>query len=193
MSAPRIRVSYNAPVTLTFSFLCLAALCLGLLTNGWTTSALFSVYRSSLASPLTWFRFVGHVFGHSGFAHFLGNVLLLLVLGPNLEERFGSGNLALAILLTALISGAVQFVFFPGVSLLGASGIAFMMILLSSFGGREDGSVPLTLILVAVLYLGQEIWQAFAVVDNVSQLTHVVGGLCGTWFGFHLTKTGGKR
>ena len=36
---PRIR--YNAPVTLTFAFLSLAALGLGYVTKGWTTENLF--------------------------------------------------------------------------------------------------------------------------------------------------------
>ena len=129
--------------------------------------------------------------GHSGFSHYIGNIVLILVLGPNLEERFGSWNVLWAILLTAFISGLVQFIFFPGTALLGASGIVFMMILLSSFGGVRNGVIPVTLILVAIFYLGGELWDAIAKQDNVSQLTHIIGGLCGTFLGFALS--GRKR
>ena len=61
-----IRLQYNAPVTLTFFFLSLASLVLGYLTNNWTTSHLFSVYRSSMTDPLFYVRLFGHVLGHSG-------------------------------------------------------------------------------------------------------------------------------
>lgn len=187
MKRPTLKLSYNAPVALTFALLSLIALILNWLTNGWTTVNLFSVYRSSLSDPLTWFRFFGHVLGHGSYAHFIGNIVLILVLGPNLEDRFGSWNVLWAILVTALISGVVQFVFFPGTMLLGASGIVFMMILLSSFGGVRNGVIPITLILVAVCYLGGELWDAIFVDDNVSQLTHIIGGLCGTVIGFVLS------
>ena len=191
MKHPTLKLSYNAPVALTFALLSLAALILGSVTNGWTTYHLFSVYRAPLADPLTWVRFFGHVLGHSGYQHYIGNIVLILVLGPNLEERFGSWNVLWAILITALVSGLVQYLFFPGVALLGASGIVFMMILLSSFGGVRNGVIPITLILVAVCYLGGELWDAIFKQDNVSQLTHIVGGLCGTVMGFILSK--GKK
>lgn len=191
MKHPTIKIAYNAPVALTFSLLALIALLLDPITNGWTTAHLFSVYRCSLSDPLAFFRFFGHVLGHSGFSHYIGNIVLILVLGPNLEERFGSWNVLWAILLTAFISGLVQFIFFPGTALLGASGIVFMMILLSSFGGVRNGVIPVTLILVAIFYLGGELWDAIAKQDNVSQLTHIIGGLCGTFLGFALS--GRKR
>jgi len=182
-----LKLSYNAPVALTFALFSLAALILDIVTNGWTTVNLFSVYKAPLTDFLTWVRFFGHVLGHSGYAHFIGNIVLILVLGPNLEDRFGSWNLLWAILITAAVSGVVHFLFFPGTMLLGASGIVFMMILLSSFGGVRNGVVPITLILVAVCYLGGEIWDAVFVSDNVSQLTHIIGGLCGTVLGFALS------
>ena len=187
MKRPTLKISYNAPVSLTFALLALLALILGNVTDGWTTSHLFSVYRCSLADPLAWVRFFGHVLGHSGYGHYISNMVLILVLGPNLEDRFGSWNVFWAILFTALVSGLVQFAFFPGTALLGASGIVFMMILLSSFGGVRNGVIPTTLILVAIFYLGGELWDAIFVNDNVSQLTHIVGGLCGTFLGFALS------
>lgn len=185
MNRPTLKISYNAPVTLTFALLCLLALALGNFTGGWTTRNLFSVYRCDL-DLLAFVRFFGHVLGHSGYAHFIGNVVLILVLGPGLEDRYGSFPILWAILFTALISGLIQFIFFPGTALLGASGIVFMMIMLASFGGMRQGTIPLTLILVAIFYLGGELWDAIFVEDNISQLTHIIGGLCGTVLGFAL-------
>ena len=177
------RIQYNSPVILTFFFLSLAALVLDRLTGGWTNLHLFSVYRSPI-SPLFFVRLLGHVLGHAGWDHFLGNMLLLLVVGPPLEEKYGSGTLLAGIVLTAAVSGLLQCLFFPGVALLGASGIVFMLIMLSSLAGMRAGSIPVTLILVALLYLGQEVYSILFVQDNVANFMHLVGGACGTAFGF---------
>lgn len=181
---PKLRISMNAPVILTFTLLCLCALIAGALTNGWTTVHFFEVYRCPLSDPLAYVRFFGHVLGHSGYAHFINNIVLILVLGPGLEERYGSLSVCAVILLTALISGLIQFVFFPGSALLGASGVVFAMILLSSFSGAKQGTIPVTLLLVAVFYIGGELKDAVTAQDNISHLTHIIGGLCGTGFGF---------
>ena len=185
----KLRIQYNSPVVLSFALLSLLALLLGQLTGGWTTRALFCVYRAPLTDPLTYVRMVGHVLGHSGYAHYMGNMTLLLVIGPPLEEKYGSGRLLGCILFTALVSGLVQFIFFPGTALLGASGIVFMMIVLSSLAGMREGTIPLTLILVVLIYLGGEIVDAVTVRDNVSQLTHIVGGLCGAGLGFAMKRS----
>ena len=185
----KLRIQSNSPVVLSFALLSLLALILGRLTGGWTTRALFCVYRAPLTDPLTYVRMVGHVLGHSGYAHYMGNMTLLLVIGPPLEEKYGSRRLLGCILFTALASGLVQFIFFPGTALLGASGIVFMMIVLSSLAGMREGTIPLTLILVVLIYLGGEIVDAVTVRDNVSQLTHIVGGLCGAGLGFAMKRS----
>lgn len=179
-----LRLQYNAPVTLSIFFLSLAALVLDCLTGGWTTTHLFCVYRSSLADPLFYLRLFGHVLGHSGWDHFLNNMLLLLVIGPPMEEKYGSRTLLGGILMTAAISGILQCLLFPGSALLGASGVVFMLIMLSSLAGMRSGTLPITLILVAALYLGQQLYGIFFVQDNVANFMHIVGGICGTGFGF---------
>ncbi len=184
----RLRIQYNAPVVLTFALLSLLALGLDWFTDGWSTTNLFCVYRSSLSDPLTYVRAVLHVLGHAGWKHYSGNILLILVVGPQLEEKYGSWDLFWAILFTSLITGVAQCVFFPGVGVLGASGIVFMMILMASMGGMKDGYIPLTLILVAVFYVGSELSTALTTSDNISQLSHIIGGVCGAIFGFLLCR-----
>ena len=179
-------IRFNAPVTLCFALLSLLVLLLGNVTGGRSTTLLFSVYRSSLADPLTYLRFFGHVLGHASYAHLLGNMLLFLLLGPSLEEKYGGGTILVTIAVTAFVTGLVQFIFFPGTALLGASGVVFMMIVLSSFTETKRGGIPLTLILVVALYLGGEIVDGIKNVDNISQLTHIVGGVIGIFFGFYL-------
>lgn len=188
MREQKFKVSFNSPVILGFTLICFAALILGTLTGGRTNIMLFSVYRSSLMNPLTYIRFVGHIFGHAGWEHFIGNIMLILVVGPLLEEKYGSSNMLFVILATALVTGIVNFVLFPHVRLLGASGVVFALILLSSFTSMKEGSIPLTFILVAVLYIGQQVYEGIFVNDNVSNLTHILGGLVGAGLGYALNK-----
>lgn len=178
------KIHYNAPVTLTFTFISLVALLISYLTNGNSNFLLFSVYRSPFTDPLGYFRIVGHVAGHANFQHFFGNFSIILLIGPLLEEKYGSKYLLGSIVTTALITGILEMLLFPNGLLLGASGIVFMMILMSSFANFKKGYVPLSLILVAALYLGQEIFTGVFVSDNISQLTHIAGGLCGAGLGF---------
>ena len=183
-----VRLQYNSPVVLTFALAALAALFLDKVTAGWTTTRLFSVYRCDLSDPLAYPRFFFHILGHSGYSHYINNMMMILVVGPPLEEKYGSRSLFWAIFLTAIVSGLVQWLFFPGIGLLGASGIAFMMIVMSSVSGMKDGYIPITLILVMVLYIGGEIVDGVVLSDNVSQLTHIVGGLCGAFLGMSMRR-----
>ena len=179
-----LRIQYNSPVVLTFFLLSLGALALGEFTGERTTWLLFTVYRSPLTDPLTYLRMFTHVLGHADYTHFMSNMMLFLVVGPPLEEKYGSRTLLAGILLTAGVSGILQCVFSPGSALLGASGIVFMLIMLASLAGMKDGRIPLTLILAAVLYLGQEVYAMVALRDNVANFMHIVGGVCGTVFGY---------
>ncbi len=187
MKKRQLVIHYNAPVVLSFALLSLIVLGLDFLTGGVTTTKYFCVYRSSFSDPLTYVRLVGHVLGHSGYNHYISNIMLMLVIGTTLEDKYGSRKLLFCIFVTALVSGLVQVFFFPATALLGASGIVFMMIVLSSLSGMKNNSIPLTLILVVVLYLGGELWDAITVRDSVSQLTHIVGGACGAVLGLSMS------
>ena len=183
MNKPKFKITYNSPVILTFMLVSFAVLVLSWITGGKTDLLLFSVYRSSLLDPLFYIRLFTHILGHSGLEHFVGNFMIILLIGPMLEEKYGKSRMIIMILLTAFVTGLINVVFFPGSALLGASGIAFMLILLSGFASSKSGELPLTLIFVAALYIGQEIMAGIFAADNISQLTHIIGGVCGFGFG----------
>ena len=151
-----------------------------------------AVNRSSLKDPLFYIRLFGHVLGHAGWEHFLNNMLLLLVVGPPMEEKYGSKALLGGIVFTALVTGVLQCVLFPRTGLLGASGIVFMLIMLSSLAGFSGG-IPVTMLLVAALYFGQQVYDIILVHDNVANFMHIVGGLCGTAFGYYFALPRRKR
>ena len=184
----QLKISFNSPVILGFTLICLLSLLLGYLTKGTSTYTLFSVYRSSLLNPLTYIRLIGHVFGHANWQHFIGNIMLILVVGPLLEEKYGSSNMIVVILSTALVTGIVNIILFPHIRLLGASGVVFALIFLSSFTSIKDGSIPMTFILVAVVYIGGQVYNGLFVHDNVSNLTHIIGGIIGASLGYVMNK-----
>ena len=184
----KIRLSFNSPVILGFTLACFIVLILDKVTGSASTRAFFSVYRSSLASPFTYIRFFGHVLGHASWDHFFGNIMMLLVVGPLLEEKYGSANILFVILATALVTGVINFIFFPHVQLLGASGVVFAFILLASLTSIEEEKIPLTFILVALIYIGQQVYDGIFIRDNVSNLTHILGGIVWSGLGYVMNK-----
>ena len=59
---------------------------------------------------------------------------------------------------------------------------------MSSFTSFKEGEIPLTFILVAVLYIGQQIVQGITVNDNVSNMAHIIGGIVGGAIGYALNR-----
>lgn len=188
LNAGKWKVTFNAPVVLGFTIFCFLALVLNWMTKGETNLLLFSTYRSSIVNPMTYLRMFTHVLGHANWEHFIGNMTLFLVIGPMLEEKYGSQKLLSVILVTAFVTGIANTLLFPNTRLLGASGIVFAMILMSSMTSMREGEIPLTFILVAVIYLGEQIYAGIFVRDNVSNLTHILGGIVGAVMGYSLGK-----
>lgn len=188
-----LKISINSPVVLGFSAICLIALVLSIVTKETTNKLLFMTYHSSLTNPLTYLRFFTHVFGHSGVEHFMGNITYILLLGPLLEEKYGSKLLIQSVVITAFITGIVNYILFPNIALCGASGVVFTFILLSSFTGFKDREIPLTFILVAAIFLGQQVYEGIMLKDNISNFSHVLGGVVGSVMGYLLNKNGIKR
>jgi membrane associated rhomboid family serine protease len=179
-----MKVKYNAPAVLTFAIVCAAVLLLGTVTRG-LVMAWFRVPGRGgflFSSPRSWITLITHVLGHADWNHLVSNLSFILLLGPILEENYGTFSLLIMILLTALATGILNVLFFSS-SLMGASGVVFMMILLASFTNFSRGEIPLTFILILVIYLGREIFHSFAD-NNVSEFAHIIGGFCGSLFGF---------
>lgn len=150
----------------------------------------FAVGTTLSAHPVSIFTLFSHVIGHGSIEHLLGNMTFILLLGPIVEEKYGSFKTVLMIALTALVTGLINVMFFD-TGLLGASGIVFMLILLVSFTNMKDGKIPLTFILVALLFIGKEVIQSMQA-DHVSQAAHIIGGFCGSVFGFILGRKRGQ-
>ncbi len=185
-----IRIKYNAPVILSFSLISLVVLVVGNLTDGYTTSLLFCVYRAPLTDPLFYVRLFTHVLGHASWSHYFSNIMYILLLGPILEEKYGGRSLLFGMVLTAFVTGIAHLFLNGSAALLGASGIVFMLILLASFASFRQGTIPLTFLLIAGIYIGNEIITGIATTDHISQMSHIIGGACGAFLGCFLNRKG---
>jgi len=177
------KIYFNSPVVLWFVILCTIVLGLNYLSGGYTNVLFFEVYRSPVS--LSFFiRLFGHVLGHVDFEHYANNMMFILLAGPMVEEKYGSRNLLKFIVITALVTGICQIILFPNTALLGASGVVFMMIMLASVVGAKDG-IPLTMVLMIIVYLGTQVVEGLLLDDGVSHITHIVGGIIGIIAGWN--------
>jgi membrane associated rhomboid family serine protease len=142
----------------------------------------FMLGSVSLQQPLSVLSLFTHVLGHASLEHLIGNLTFILLVGPIIEEKYGDMRTLFMMLVTAFVTGILNMLFFQ-TGLLGASGIVFMLILLVSFTNSKTGEIPITFILVAILFVGKEIIQILDQ-DQISQFAHIMGGICGSIFGF---------
>ena len=182
-----MRFKYNSPIILTFALFSFSVLIADMFLSKFCTGV-FALYSSqvSTSNPFTWIRLVSYVFVHAGWDHFNHNFALILLIGPIIEEKYGAGLMFLMIMVTAAATG-VLWILIGSAGLVGASGICFMLILLASFTNIRSGEIPITFILVMLIYLVGQFFSALTP-DRVSQLAHIAGGIMGAAFGFMFSK-----
>jgi membrane associated rhomboid family serine protease len=180
-----MKIRYNAPVTLTLALLASFLLAFDQIFGAHLILNDFTVpghNQFNFAYLPGYFRLFSFILGHASWTHLIGNFSFILLLGPILEEKYGSWPILGMVLVTAFITGLIN-VLFLNTGLLGASGIAFMMILLISITNIRGGDLPLSFILIILIYVVQQVVIAFKPHD-ISVMAHLVGGFCGSMFGF---------
>ncbi|MFN8394855.1 MAG: rhomboid family intramembrane serine protease [Bacteroidia bacterium] len=185
-----MRITFNAPVVLGFTLAaCVVQLLSDTIFPGLNNNYFAATGYFDFGRVADYFRLFSHILGHANWEHLVGNFSFILLIGPILEEKYGSKKILIMILVTALATATINNVLWD-TGIIGASGIVFMMILLGSLVNFSKGTIPVTFLLIVALYLGREIYDATKP-DNISQFAHIMGGLCGMFFGFALGKGGG--
>ena len=102
---------------------------------GAVAQAQYSLSRAQIDQP---WRFVTYAFLHNGLAHFLGNMLVLVLVGPFVEAAMGQARFALAYLAGAAAAGLLH-VAVSDAPVIGASGAiaAAVGMLAVSYGTRR--------------------------------------------------------
>jgi len=191
-----LKIRYNSPVVLTFSLICIGVYFTDLIfsvgagpdTLGPITRNFFMLQGTfDWGNPMDYMRMITYTMGHANQAHIMGNMSIFLLIAPIMEEKYGSRNIFIMMVLTALVTAVFQILLFSS-GLLGASGIVFMFIVLVSFADARKGTIPLTFILVVLFFIGQEVIHSMQ--DNqVSEYAHIAGGIMGGLFGMTFKET----
>lgn len=182
-----MKITFNSPVILSFSLL---ATFVYLLNHPFGLfSEAFILYPVWDFSNFMWYiRLFSNTLGHADGNHLMNNLAFILLLGPIVEEKYGAKNMLIMLFTTAIVASIIH-ITFSSYMLLGASGIVFMLILISSLVNFKSGEIPLTFILIVAIYIGKEVIGVFQD-DNISHMTHIIGGIIGAFFGF---MSGGKK
>ncbi len=183
-----LKFDYNSPVIISYLGLSLIAWLFNTITNGKSNKLLFSNYRSSPFNPFTYIRLFTHSIGHKDWNHLVSNFLYILLIGPIIEEKYGSINLLCILLCTSLVIAVINIIF-HNYCITGASGNVYMLIVLSSFSNLSEGKIPITLVLIFLFYITTEIKDT--VIEGNKKVYHdghLIGALCGLIFGFLFLK-----
>ena len=87
------------------------------------------------------------------------------------------------VLITSLLIGLIYKIFNLG-RVKGASGVLYMLIILSSFVNMEGGKIPITLALIIIFFVADDIIKFIKREDdNISHIGHLIGAICGVVFG----------
>ena len=66
--------------------------------------------------------------------------------------------------------------------------MVFAFIILASFTGFREGEIPLTFLLVAAIFIGQQVYEGISMQDNISNMAHIMGGVIGAIMGYSLNR-----
>jgi len=149
----KLRIRYNAPVVLTFSLLCLAVYIINYVFWGDVATSssgrglinqYFVLYGNwNWGDWRNYIRIFTYTMGHANQAHLVGNMSIFLLIAPIMEEKYGSKNILIMMVIATLVTALFQILLFSQ-GLLGASGLVFMFIILVSFADAKEGTIPLT-------------------------------------------------
>ena len=180
-----LQFDYNSPVIISYFILSLIACILNYITRRKSNELFFECYRSSMWNPLTYVRMFTHCIGHRDWDHLVNNFLYILLIGPMIEEKYGSINLLVMLLGTSLLI-AIYNLIFNNYNVVGASGNVYMLIVLSSFSNLSEGKIPITLILICLFYVINEVKKSIMEGNKkIYHDGHLLGAISGIAFGFY--------
>lgn len=185
----KINIDLDAPATVMFALVSLILFALdsfvfkGKLASSFMSSPAASgdfVFTAGKVS--SYFRLILYAFGAVSWEVLITNLVFILLLGPAMEERYGTVIIGIMMIVSTLFSGVLNACFCKE-SMQGCTAIVFMMIFLNSFLSFSKKKIPLSFVLVFILFIVREVF-----VKNpngvVGIIIGIAGGLCGSLFAF---------
>lgn len=205
------KFSYDAPITLTFVFLSIF-LCIlnsvafkGNLDNYFLASPTSAggTMPFDLKNFASYVKLIFYFLGAAGWTSLFANLLFVLLLGPQIEEYYGSVIIGIMMIVSSLFSGVLNACFCK-MPLQGPLSVVFMLIFLNAFISFSKKKVPFSFFAVFILYIlflifeMKSVKQSALSTDGKEILVNVftsgeialkiavcfAGGLCGSLFAF---------
>lgn len=185
----KINIDIDAPVTITFVIVSVLLFLIdSFITKGkWTLAFMSSPTNAgdlafSFSKVSSYFRLLCYSFSAASWDILITNLLFILLLGPAMEERYGIVVIGIMMAVSTLFAGVLNSCFCAE-SMKGCTAIVFMMIFLNSFMSFSKKKIPLSFVLIFVLFIVREVF-----VKNpngvVGIFIGIAGGLCGSLFAF---------
>ena len=183
-----LKFSYDAPVTITFVIIYAVFFLLNsfVIKNGALGNLLASPTSQAGAlpfivkQPMSYLRLLIYIFGSNIDSNYITFLFVYLLLGPAMEERYGSVIIGVMIFVSALFAGVLNACFCTE-SLIGPVPVVCMMIFLTAFMSLSNKTVPVTFIATIILFAYLSITCGLGVIRLI---ICVAGGLCGSLFAF---------
>ena len=186
----KLKFVYDAPVMLSFVLAVLVIFMLdtfvfkGTLAEKWLLSP--TAAEGSLPFAFSDFtsilRLFLHVLGGRDIPFLICNLIFILLLGPQMEERYGSVIIGIMIFVAALFSGVLNACFCK-VPVSGSEPVVFMLILLCAMMHLSRSKVSASALAVIILFAVMLVLRKNPN-GTAGVLITLAGGLCGSLFAF---------
>ncbi|NLC93467.1 MAG: rhomboid family intramembrane serine protease [Treponema sp.] len=185
-----LKATFDSPFTV--SFVILSILVMGIdvyvFKNSLNLAYLVSPTSSNGAFPFnftdatSYLRLVLCFLGHGEPSAFLCDLIFILLVGVNIEDKYGSIVIGIMSFVSVIFS-AVLNACFAKESFYGVSSVIFMMLILNIMLHFSKGKVALSSLFILGLFVAKEI---FMKKSNglLGVAIEVAGGLCGSLFAF---------
>ncbi|MCR5764442.1 MAG: hypothetical protein K6G09_00540 [Treponema sp.] len=185
----KIKFNYDAPVTLTFTLLSVLLFVIDFIflkerlnSSIFITPTVSGDFQFSFSSLNSYLRLFLYIFGRESTLLFFSRLVIITLLGPRMEERYGSAVIGIMILVSTFFTG-VLFASCCKVSFNGSTPIVFMLILLDMLFHISKKTVSLSSALATALFIA-----CLFINPNENGLVGILivlaGGLCGSLFAF---------
>ena len=185
----KIKFNYDAPVTLTFTLLSILLFLIDIIflecnlnTSLFRTPAIGGEFQFNFKSISSYLKLFLYVFGWRSTISFFSELVVILLLGARMEERYGSLVIGLMILINTIFTSVLTACCCKQ-PFSGTDSIVFMLILLDMLFHISKKTISLSSALATGLFI-----VCLFVVPNQNDIVGVLivlaGGLCGSLFAF---------
>lgn len=180
-----LKFSYDAPVSQSFVLISLVIFILDFFVLNLKLNQNYLLTPTpvfSIRDPLVILRTIIYIFGETDKVYLFTNLLFIILIGPVMEERYGSVIIGIMFFVAAFVTGSMSACFCK-VAYRGCSSVVFMLLLLNAMMFFTKKTISATSITMVVLFICREF---FIANPNgvVGTLIILAGGLAGSLFAF---------